>query len=92
MQHFARKVFRVGPATLTLVMVAGSAAYWPWRHYDSWPVYAILLGAFVTALWHLFLIVMEREKIAYFFYALLHMPLYVVVGVYCLSIVTGDSL
>jgi hypothetical protein len=46
----------------------------------------------VTALWHLFLILIEREKIKYFLYALVNIPLYVVIGLYCLMIVTGDSL
>jgi hypothetical protein len=92
MQDFARRVFRLGPATLTLVMAAASAAYYPWQHYGSWMTYAIILGAFVTALWHLFLILIEREKIKYFLYALVNIPLYVVIGLYCLMIVTGDSL
>jgi hypothetical protein len=92
MQHFACTAYRFGPIPLTLVMVPASLAYYPWRHYDSWMAYAILLGALATFLWHLALIVTERQKIFYLVYTLLNMPLYVYVGFYCLFLVTGDSL
>ncbi len=65
MQHFARGIFRLGPILLLLLMMAASEAYYPWRHYDSWMVYAILLGAAASAVWHLALIVIERSKTNY---------------------------
>ncbi len=72
-------------------MVGASAAYYPWRHYGSWMVIAIMLGAFLTFLWHLALVVIERRKIVYFLYALINLPLYVLLGFTCMTLVTGEG-
>jgi hypothetical protein len=92
MRQLAHKIFRFGPAPLTLLMVAASAGYYPWRHYDSWMAYAVVIGAVATLLWHLALIFLERPRIGYLVYAFSNIALYAYLGMVCLYVVTGDSL
>lgn len=91
MGDFAHKVFRFGPASIVPLMIVVSVAYSPWRHYESWPVYLILLGAPVTAIWHMVLIAVERPRFPYICYALANSSLYVLLGMVCLALITGDS-
>ena len=92
MQTFARGIFLFGPASFVPVMVVGTVLYYPWQHHGSWPAYAILLGLPVAALWHLALIVTERPRAEYFAYAVANLMFYILIGIYCLFWVTGDSL
>ncbi len=87
-----RNVFRFGPCLFVPIMVAGSALYFPWRHHDSWPAYAILFGALIAFCWHVSLVVTQEQKINYVGYAIVNLLIYVVVGFYCLMMVTGDAL
>jgi hypothetical protein len=91
MQIFA-PVYRFGPALFIPIMVVGSALYSPWQHYGSWPAYLILLGLPVAICWHLALIVTERPRTTYFGYAAANLIFYILIGIYCLFWVTGDSL
>jgi hypothetical protein len=72
-------------------MIVASGAYYPWRHYGSWPAYAILLGGPVTALWLVALVALERPRLAYLLYAFINLSLYAALGLWCLMVVTGDS-
>ncbi len=92
MQELVHKVYRVGPASLTIVMAVGSAAYSPWQHRDTWAVYPVVFGVFAAALWHVALIATERPRLRSVAYAVWHLPLCYVVGLYCLGAVTGDWL
>jgi hypothetical protein len=83
---------RGGPALLTLLMIGGSAAYYPWRHYDSWMAYAIELGGLAVVLWHLALTIVARPVASYLMYAFANITLYVIFGFFGLVLVTGDSL
>jgi len=76
---------------LTLMMVTGSIAYYPRRHWDSWAVYPIWIGGLGALLWHLVLI-LEQDKFKYVAYFLTNMALYVSLGFICLMIVTGEFL
>ncbi len=87
----AKKLYRVGPAILTIVMVIASVIYYPWRHYGSWMGSTIVVGFFVVAFWHLLLIVAERRTRVYLMYAFINLPLYVIFGFYCLVLVTGEG-
>jgi len=90
METFAHKVFRLGPVLIVPVMIAGSVAYSPWRHYDSWPAYVILLGLPVALIWHLVLITMERPRAGYVLYAAVNLLLYLFVGLRCLYVVAVE--
>jgi hypothetical protein len=92
MRQLDRAVLRCVPGISNVLMVAGSAAYYPWRHFGSWPAYVILWGAIGAALWHLALIIAERDKIGFIIYAFVNLSLYIVFGIVCLMLVTGDFL
>jgi hypothetical protein len=87
-------LFGIGPGPLIVLMVLGSAVYYPWRHYDSWPAYAILVGVLVTLVWHLALILKRPtpDRLLYTLYAFVNLALYVGLGFVCLMAVTGDAL
>lgn len=90
METFAHKVFRFGPALIIPVMIVGSIAYSPWRHYNSWPAYVILLGLPAILLWHLVLCSMERPRAAYVIFAMVNLLLYVFIGFRCLFLVAVE--
>jgi hypothetical protein len=90
------KIFRLGPALITVVMVLGSAACYPWRDFIDWPAsailsFGILLGFPAAALWHLVLIVTERPRIEYVLYAISNLFFYAVLGFNCLMMLTGGT-
>jgi uncharacterized membrane protein YadS len=74
-----RKFFRFGPVLL-LAPVLLWAAVWnsalseenqSW--YIMWPMFGFI-G--VAAIWHVALFVVEKERVAYFIYAVIHMPIF----------------
>ena len=89
----AQMVYRIGPGPLIVLMVLGTAIYYPRRQFNSWPAYAILAGALLTLVWHLALIIRHpmRQRLLYTLYAFVNVALYVGLGFVCLMAVTGDA-
>jgi hypothetical protein len=92
MNKTVEMVYRIGPLSLTVLMLVGSCAYYPWRHYGSWRVYAILFGGLVSLVWHLLLIGDPDFRLEYIAYAVINLAAYGYLGLYCLMLVTGDAL
>ncbi|MCP4619855.1 MAG: hypothetical protein GY844_25895 [Bradyrhizobium sp.] len=74
-----RRLFRVGPV-LMLVPTILWAAGWNWTlqgENDSWYIIGPLIGFLIIVLvWHLALLLVEKNRFAYFGYALVHLPLF----------------
>jgi hypothetical protein len=85
------RLFRGGPMLLTLIMIAASIAYIPWRHHNSWMAFAIMIGAPTNLVWHILLVALERPKIQYVLYALANLFAYVSLGIFGLFLVTGEA-
>jgi hypothetical protein len=75
-----------------MLMVLGSIAYYPWRHYGSWPAYAILDGGIILIPWHVILIIAGRPRLGYALYTFANLLVYYILAVPCLVMVTGDFL
>ncbi|HUK59552.1 MAG TPA: hypothetical protein VLV50_10020 [Stellaceae bacterium] len=87
-----RNTIRVAPGAITFLMLALTAAYYPWRHYGSWPAYVIVCGFFCLIVLHVALVVIERERMGFLIYGITNAALYLILGEACLYLVTGDSL
>lgn len=81
---FWHKLYRLGPALLYAPMIAGSIAYSPSRHDESWLIYIILAFAPLSLLWHVALIATEQQKPTYVLYLLLNAVLYPGIAMFCL--------
>jgi len=89
------RVYRVGPISITVLMVVGTAAYSSGQHPESWESCAVRLILFswlVTIIWHIALIVTERPRYRKVIYALIHLPSMYIVSVFCVGLITGDWL
>jgi hypothetical protein len=94
-----RKIYLGGPAFLTVLVAAASIAYGatlgPCQRCSGccWGADLVPFSWAVAAIWHVALIVTEREKrAAYLGYGLFHLPVMVLVGLYSLGNITGDWL
>lgn len=89
-----RLLFRLGPLILTATIVGWSivaADVWG-RHYNNWTVKPLLVLPFVLLVWHAMLCVGESRKALYIIYMIVHLLSFVVVFLWCLMLLTGDSL
>jgi hypothetical protein len=77
------KVFRIGPVLLLPPMISWAAVCFnigSSEAYDWWRSYPIFGAVVIAALWHLFLIGMERNRFDYMAYALVHLPVFIYVA------------
>lgn len=98
-----RNIYRGGPASLTVLVAAASIAYGatlgPCQRCSgvaiccSWGGDLVPLSWAAATVWHLALAITERGKRGlYLVYALVHLPVMLVLGVYSLGFITGDWL
>jgi hypothetical protein len=85
-----RKVFRIGPVLMLVPTISWATAWYlilrdendSW--YIVWPLIAFLIIALV---WHVALLIFEQKRLAYFAYALVHVPVFLVT--YELALIFG---
>jgi hypothetical protein len=95
MHDWVSWVYRVGPVSITFLMILASYAYGPWASYrdESWIVHLLNFCLGIALLWHIALIITERpkgEKVFYAFYGLVHLPAMFAVGFYLGMSLTGN--
>ncbi len=72
-----RKIFRIGPVLLIPVILG-----WveicnlviPGEREDWWQIYPLLAAYFAGVIWHAALFAVETARLAYFVYAVVHLP------------------
>ena len=78
-------VYRLGPVSITALMVVASIAYSPWSKFDDVPwlehTYHFCLGT--ALLWHISLIASEENKPVMLLYAIIHLPAMAIIGFIC---------
>jgi hypothetical protein len=93
LQETVSRVYRLGPASITVFMIVATVAYSPWASYrDSWIVVPILVCWGIAIFWHLLLIATEQEKPNMVLYTLVHLPVMFVVTLFCVHVLSGDTL
>jgi len=86
-----RRLFRVGPALMLFPTLLWAAAWNLILHdensswYIVWPLVSFLAMALI---WHVALIVFEKNRLAYFAYALVHIPVFWVAYVFAMIFAT----
>ena len=77
------------PLLCTLVMLLWTAAVSPYTKYgDDWAATPVEVIFIVAVVLHLFIIVKERWRPLYLFYAAVHVPFSFIVGTFCLMLIT----
>ena len=88
-----RRIFQIGPIFLTGILIIWSLIVAPYSKYgDNWTVYPILIIFLLGAIWHILLIVIEKNKFTYFLYGLANGIILFVIFMICLMKVSKDSL
>ena len=88
-------IYRIGPIQVVPLMIAWTATVSSFTDSrDDWASYPVLGMLAAVALWHFALIATQKtwaNRGAYFGYALLHIPVFVLVAFYCLLLITKDG-
>jgi hypothetical protein len=86
-----QKLFRIGSVLMFVPILLWAAA---WNYaldeenqswYIMWPMFGFI-G--LAGLWHIALLIAEKERIAYFIYAVIHMPIFYGIWVVALILAT----
>ena len=85
LRKFIVGVYRLGPVSITALMVVASVAYFPWSSIsDIYWLEHIYDFCFGTALlWHISLIASEENKRVMLLYAIIHLPAMAIIGFIC---------
>ena len=80
-----QRVYRLGPVSITALIIVASVAYSPWSKIDDvpWLTYTLWACLGIALLWHLSLIASEENKPAMLLYAIIHLPVMFIVGFIC---------
>jgi hypothetical protein len=76
-----RKLFRVGPVLMLVPTLLWATAWYLILHdeNDSWYIVWPLVGSLAIVLvWHVALIIFEKNRLAYLAYAMAHIPVFLV--------------
>jgi hypothetical protein len=86
-----RTLFRVGPVLMLIPTVLWATA-WNLLLHDkkqSWYIVWPLVGFLgIAVIWHVALLVLEKDRLAYLGYALVHLPAFWVVYVFAIILAT----
>lgn len=75
-----RKVFRMGPVSLSPLMFLWSGVSYlssSGESHDLWRLVPLHVGLAAAVLWHVALIAVEKERKFYLGYALFHLPVFI---------------
>jgi hypothetical protein len=92
MRQLIYDAYRLGPVSITLLMIWASVAYSPWATYhdESWIVDVLFSCLGIALLWHIALIVTERPKAVFVSYTLIHLPAMLAIGFFFGASLTGN--
>ena len=86
-----RVVFR-SPVALTLLLVAWTAAVYPYSQYGSWEIYPAMAILPLTLIGHAILIVSNKRRLPQVLFASIHLAVLIPVWIGCLMLISKDSL
>jgi hypothetical protein len=89
-----RGVYRTGPIWLTVLIILTSIAYGPWASYrdEAWLAPTLNVLMILALVWHLCLMISERNKAAMVGYAVIHLPIMLFISMMCGMALTGNWL
>jgi hypothetical protein len=87
------RVKRLGPAVLTLLLILWTSVVSPYSHYgDKWAIYPPIALLLLAVVWHALLVMFLQPRWKYVIYAVMHLPVMVLVLAYCMMLISKDSL
>jgi hypothetical protein len=87
------RIGSVGPALLTLLLVIWTVAVSPFSQYgDKWAIYPPMALLPLAIVWHVYQIVSFPQKWKYILFAAVHLPLMLLILIYCMFRISKDSL
>lgn len=94
MRQVVSDIYRFGPVSITILMILAMIAVpaGSLYHYNDLLENLFYLCLVIVLLWHLLLIASEENKPVMVLYAIAHLPIIYVVGLYAGMSVTGNWL
>ena len=86
-----RRLFIILPILLMLLLIIWTLAVYKFTQYGSWEIYPALLIFPLALLWHIFLIIIEKPKLFFVSYAVIHLLLLFGLWLGCLMLISKDS-
>ena len=81
------------PVILTCLLIAWTLAVYRYSQYDdAWAIDPALLVFPVALLWHIALIVVEKPRYLFVWYAIIHLPILLIIWFGCLMAISKDSI
>jgi YD repeat-containing protein len=84
---------RLGPALLTLLLIVWTFLVSPYSQYgDKWAIYPPMALLLLAVLWHIYQVIFFEPRWKYVIYATIHLPVMAIILIYCMMIISKDSI
>lgn len=87
-----KKVILLSPVLFTLLLVVWTALVYKHTQYGSWQIYPALAILPLVLICHITLIVFNTPRSPFFLYAGIHLIVLVPLWIWCLMLISKDSL
>lgn len=86
-------LIRIVPIFLNIMLILWTVIVSPHSKYgDNWAVYPIVIVGLVILIWHIGLIFLEKSKLIFAVYGLIHLSFSFIFWIYCLMKISKDAL
>ena len=86
-------LIRLGPIGLTLILILWTVFVSQYSKYgDNWAIYPALAIFPIAVIWHIVLVIVEKSKLIFITYGLIHLVILFAIWMYCLMKISKDSL
>ncbi len=80
-----------------MLMLLWTAAILPaWdsevNRYRNWTVYPLQPLILIVPVWHFLLVATQRPRLRFLLYAVIHVPIFLYLWMYCIIFITGEFL
>jgi hypothetical protein len=87
-----RRFLILSPVLLTLLLIVWTLVVYRHTKYGDWQIYPAVLVFPIALLCHILLIIIDKPKLIFVLYAVVHLIILALIWVGCLMLISKDSL